>query len=227
MVSFYESLKMIHDIIYLGGSMASSIIHVAVAKKINEKLHCNEELLIMGTVAPDVSKHANLTKNGTHFLTDDTDIPNIDIFLQKYKSKLTNDFVMGYFIHLYTDYFWFKNFIPDMLSSDQKFVTKLNGDVIPLNGSMLKQYIYNDYQNININLINKYDIDLEYLYHVEAPNIIEEIPYEYLNKLFDYTVSIVKKASNNYQFVFDMQCIDTFINTCAELIYSEILEIMR
>ena len=96
--------------------MASSVIHIAVANEINKKLNRNTSQLLIGSVAPDISKIVGDTKRHSHFLdNNDTNIPNIDKFLKKYQSKLDNDFVLGYFIHLYTDYLWFKYFIPEVL----------------------------------------------------------------------------------------------------------------
>ena len=95
--------------------MASSIIHMAVANEINKVLKRDNNKLLIGSIAPDISKQVGQTKLHSHFLdNNDTNIPNMDRFLEKYKDKLDDDFVMGYYIHLYTDYFWFKYFIPEI-----------------------------------------------------------------------------------------------------------------
>ena len=48
--------------------MASAIIHISVAKKINEILHMNEKELFLGTIAPDISKQIGESKDKSHFL---------------------------------------------------------------------------------------------------------------------------------------------------------------
>ena len=70
----------------------------------------NNDLLLLGTIAPDIAKHIGKTKHESHFLFEDDEIPSLNIFLDKYKNHLSDDFVLGYYIHLYTDYIWFKYF---------------------------------------------------------------------------------------------------------------------
>ena len=72
--------------------MASAIIHMCVAKRINEALKLDENALFLGSIAPDISKHVNISKSTSHFITDDGDIPDINLFLDKYKMKLSNPF---------------------------------------------------------------------------------------------------------------------------------------
>lgn len=85
--------------------MASTIIHLAVANEINKKLKRNKNQLLIGTISPDISKLIGEDKTKSHFLSDESnDIPNINKFMKKYKNYLYDDFVMGYYIHLYTDY---------------------------------------------------------------------------------------------------------------------------
>ena len=75
--------------------------------------------------------------------------------------KLNDDFVLGYYIHLYTDYLRFKYFLSEIYDESKHFVTKLDGTKVECHGQMLMQYIYNDYTNLNIGLINEYDLDLK------------------------------------------------------------------
>ena len=49
-------------IMILGDEMASSIIHIAVAKEINKVLNRKESNLLIGTIAPDISKLLVKTK---------------------------------------------------------------------------------------------------------------------------------------------------------------------
>ena len=73
-------------------------------KVINKTLKRDNNKILIGTIAPDISKFIGRTKLESHFLESvDNNIPNIKKFLVKYKDKLNDDFVMGYFIHLYTD----------------------------------------------------------------------------------------------------------------------------
>ena len=108
------------DIISMeGGNMASAVIHMAIASEINKTLKRDNNKILIGTIAPDISKFIGRTKLESHFLESvDNNIPNIKKFLVKYKDKLNDDFVMGYFIHLYTDYLWFKYFVSEFYSDN-------------------------------------------------------------------------------------------------------------
>lgn len=94
---------------------------------------------------------------------------------------------MGYYIHLYTDYLWFKYFLPDLYAKSKNVVIKLDGTVVECDGLMINQYIYNDYTNVTSDVIDKYDLDLKIFFN-EIPkleNIIEEIPMEKINIIID------------------------------------------
>ena len=93
--------------------MASAIIHICVAKEVNKYLNMDEKYLFLGAIAPDISKHLSQTKEISHFLdhTNEDDVPNVDRFLTKYKDELVNPFEMGYFIHLLTDKYWFRDYV--------------------------------------------------------------------------------------------------------------------
>ena len=43
--------------------MASALIHLAVAKKVNEQLKRDNRILMLGSVAPDISKQIGSSRN--------------------------------------------------------------------------------------------------------------------------------------------------------------------
>ena len=45
-------------------------------------------------------------------------IPNIDKFLKKYINTLNNSFNLGYFIHLYTDRLFYRDYYPLFVKDD-------------------------------------------------------------------------------------------------------------
>lgn len=206
--------------------MASAMIHIAVANEINKKLKRNTNQLLIGSVAPDISKIIGETKLESHFLdNNDNNIPNIDKFLKKYHSKLYDDFVLGYFIHLYTDYLWFKFFIPEVYNND--YITKLDGTKIKCNGNMLTMYIYNDYVNLNIKLLEEYDMDLNIFYNKlpEFEKIIDEIPMDKINLLLDQISVIIENTKEKKDFVFNIDNVKVFIQTSVELILAKLEEL--
>ena len=158
--------------------MASSMIHLTIANELNKMLKRDKKKLLLGSIAPDLSKLVGDDKTRSHFILEgEDDIPDLNKFLKKYGYFLNDDFVLGYYIHLYSDYLWFKYFIPDLFDEGKNVITKLNGDIIKCNGNMMEKYIYNDYTNINNDLINDYDLDLKLFYEPipELNNIIDEI----------------------------------------------------
>ena len=205
--------------------MASAIIHIAVANEANKKLKRDSSKLLIGSIAPDLSKLVGQNKIASHFLDNETDIPNIDLFLNKYKNYLDDDFVLGYYIHLYTDYLWFKYFVTEIINND--YITKKDGTIVKLNGNMKCLYIYNDYTNLNIQLIDKYRLDLKIFYN-EVPileNIIEEIPMEKLSLLINQAGVIIENSKENKNFIFDIKDVSKFIETSTKLLLAEIEKI--
>ena len=205
--------------------MASSVIHMVVANEVNKVIKRNNDRLLIGSIAPDISKHLGQSKVNSHFLDNDDDIPNIDRFLKKYFKNLNDDFVMGYFIHLYTDYLWFKYFIPEIVDND--LITKLDGTVVKCRGNMLKTYIYNDYTNLNITLLNDYKMDLNVFYEKTPTfeNIIKEIPMYKINIIIEKTAYIIDNSKVQKDMVFNVTNIKKFIETSVELILAKIKEL--
>lgn len=205
--------------------MASSVIHMCVAKKINEKLKMSQSELLLGSIAPDISKHLGETKTRSHFLNDDKTI-NIERFLDKYKEKLNSPFMMGYFIHLYTDLLWDKYFVSDIVDKDS--IILLDGTKIENNADIYKKLIYNDYTNLNIQLIDEYALDLSLFYEeVTIPDIyMDEIPVDKLELIVQQCGLIIKNTKEAKAYTFNLDNVIPFIETSANLIYLKIMEIL-
>ena len=205
--------------------MASSIIHIAVAHELNKKLMRDEQKLLIGTITPDISKLIGETKKDSHFLNDDENIPDIYKFLAKYKNNLNDDFVMGYYIHLLTDYFWFKNFIPEIYENN--LIKKLDGKVVNCKGNMAIMYIYNDYTNLNIQVIDEYHLDFKIFYN-EIPKIdfiIEEIPMDKLSIILNKVEKIIEDSKETKELVFNLDNIINFINLSVKLVLSNLQDL--
>lgn len=208
--------------------MASSIIHMAVCNEVNKVIKRNQDEILIGSIAPDISKHIGKTKEESHFLIDpDSDIPDINRFLKKYVKDLNDDFVLGYFIHLYTDYLWFNYFLKEIYDEDKKMITKLDGSEFKCSGNMLSLYIYNDYTNLNLRLLDEYKMDLHIFYN-EVPkfkNIIEEIPMNDINIIINATKEIIENTKVHKDLVFDITNIKKFIELSTKLTLAELSEI--
>lgn len=206
--------------------MASSVIHMVVANEINKKLNRNKTKLLLGTIAPDISRLVGDSKILSHFSSNESEnIPNIDKFLDKYKKYLYNDFVMGYYIHLYTDYLWFKYFIDDIDYSSM--ITTIDGDRVWCDRDDFIEYVYNDYTNINIALIDRYNLDLKIFYNdiPSIEHIIEEIPMDRLKIIVNKTGDIIANSKVNKAYLFDIVNVEKFVELSTDLILASIYEI--
>lgn len=204
--------------------MASAVIHIAVAKEINKDLKMNEKELFLGTIAPDISKQLGESKVKSHFLLNDkTDLPIFDKFLDKYKNNLNNPFIMGYYIHLFTDYLWFKYFIPEITNSSD-YINVLSGNKIKCTKEEIEKLIYNDYTNLNISLIEEYDLDLSLFYEdIEIPNIkFDEIPLDKLQVIVDQMGIIIENSKKEYTYSFNIDNVKQFIELCKKIISNDI-----
>lgn len=205
--------------------MASSMIHIAVANEINKKINRDKSKLLIGTIAPDISKLIGETKEKAHFQDRNDNIPNLDKFLDKYKENLNDDFVLGYYIHLITDYLWYKYFMTEI--ENKNMITKLNGQIVKCNGQMFTQYVYNDYTDLNIKLIDKYNLDLKIFYNniPNLENIIKEIPMDKISIIVNKTGEIIENSKESKNFVFNIENVEQFIQTSTELILGKLKEL--
>ena len=201
--------------------MASAIIHIAVAKKLNEQLKMNEKELFLGTIAPDISKHIGQDRKISHFL-DENRIPNLNLFLKKYNNSLNIPFIMGYYIHLFTDYLWFKYFFNE-ITNLKTSITLLNGDTLKCSKEEINKLIYNDYTNLNILLIEEYNLDLSLFYEeIEIPKIkFTEIPLDKLQIIVDQMGIIIENSKKEKTYSFNIDNVKQFINTCTDLISND------
>lgn len=206
--------------------MASTIIHMAVAKKINEKLNRNEKLLLLGSVAPDLSKTLKQGKNKSHFFHDNKDRSGLDEFLNKYPKFLENDYDTGYYIHLCTDYLWFNKFFPTFRDDYNNKTILLNKEVVTQSGDDFAKLIYEDYVNLNVPLLDVYNMDLSLFYEeTDIPNTsIDEVDVSKIQMLLDEQSLFIKKNKlvDNYN-IMSMEMIEDFVKYSVVEILDELL----
>ncbi|MGN1370751.1 MAG: hypothetical protein ACI4XM_00515 [Candidatus Coprovivens sp.] len=201
--------------------MASAVIHLCIAKEVNKYLNMNLNELLLGSIAPDISKQIGETKEISHFLdhTNEDDIPNIDRFLQKYRTELDKPFEMGYFIHLLSDKYWFRDYVYNYIERYTK-----NNSKKKITYTALRDLIYNDYTNINISLIDKYMLPLDIFSNEwDLPTSkITEIPVDKLNILIDKMGIIIEESKEEKTFLFDTNDIEIFITNTVKYIIKDI-----
>ena len=205
--------------------MASSIIHMAIANELNKKLNRDNKSILIGSIAPDIAKLIGEDKKKSHFITDEPNIPELNKFLSIYKTDLEDDFVLGYYIHLFTDYVWFKYFIPNYLKDS--YVCDLNNNKLNLTEEEIVNYIYNDYTNLNSKVIDCYNLELSIFYedYPTFKNIIQEIPMNRINVLIDNAGIIIKNAKRSTAYLFDIKNVSEFINFCVQIILNDLKDL--
>ena len=201
--------------------MASAIIHLCIAKEVNKYLKMNDYDLMVGSIAPDISKEIGETKEISHFLdhSSEDDIPNINRFLDKYRNDLHNPFTMGYFIHLLTDKYWFRDYIYQYIERYTRENVKKK-----VTYTAIRDLIYNDYTNINTDLIDKYELPLDIFYeeYHEPKTTIKEIPIDKLDVLIDKMGLIIEETKKEKNFIFNMNDIEVFITNSVKYIIKDI-----
>ena len=205
--------------------MASSIIHIAIAKKVLEKVNVPDRKdYFLGAIAPDIAKQIGLNRDISHFIINSKeDIPNINIFIRRYPFFKYNSFDLGYFTHLFADKIWFDEFIPKFIQNSS--LNLLDGTIIKMSPNEMTEMIYNDYTNLNIRVIEKYDLDLSLFYEeFKIPNTtINEIPIEKLDILINKMGILLENSKKEKTYTLDM----TYINNYVEDTVTRILEFIE
>lgn len=213
--------------------MASTIMHMAVADKLYKKIKTNINInyydYILGAIAPELSKQIGEPRNISHFIDEGTTISNIDKFLQKYQTTLTNSFNLGYFIHIYTDILFFRDYYPLFIQDGffTSVIKRLDGNVIKVSKEDRKKMLYNDYTNLNTKLIDEYQLNLDIFYNeFKKPNTnIDEIPINKLNLLIEDAGIIIQNLSTTKEYIIDISSIKSFIDDCVEEIYTKLISL--
>ena len=88
---------------------------------------------------------------------------------------------------------------------------------------MLK-LIYNDYTNINIDIIDRYNLDLSIFYEPlpNFKNIIKEIPMDRLKVIIDKAGIIIENSKKNKSYIFDINEIERFISFSSNTILNDL-----
>lgn len=204
--------------------MASAIIHLAVAKElVNDYKIKDTKQYYLGSIAPDLAKQIGQSKDKSHFIINTKqDVPNIDIYTSKYRKFKRNSFELGYFIHLYTDKLWYEDFIPNIECNNS--IKLLDGTIMEVTPEVAIKMIYSDYFNLNIKLIEDYNLDLSLFYEdfKKPRTIIDEIPVDKLDILINKMGIIIENSKQDKTYTFDIYLVEDFISKCTKEIREEL-----
>ena len=185
--------------------MPTPMMHVAIAKKVNEKLFLEEDLLYVGCL---MTNWTNVEYHVSHFKEEHEGIEglcNPDKYISKYQDKLDDPIVIGYLIHLLTDRFWNKYMLNNvyLYNEENKVIgvkTKRKKELNVPQESIyeLKKKTYDNYDNylIGKNLVDLITEKILILPHLDEIKITTE---ELDQKIYEYN-KLVKdqKKKNNF-----------------------------
>ena len=153
--------------------MAGYVIHLAVAQEYLKK-HCNKkedyEQFIEGVIYPDSVSDKSLTHYGSK---------SSKVILKDFlkENKLEDSYKKGYFLHLVTDYLFYNKYL-DIFTKD----------------------IYNDYDILNKNLIEKYTVKIpskienKIFYKDGKTKILtEELAEKIIDEISNLDLNIIEK----------------------------------
>lgn len=194
--------------------MASRIMHLIIAKLIEEEFGLNHNRFGIGNLMPDAHNDKNASKRVSHFvIPGKIDYGNryLDYDRFVYENDLTDDLNLGYMSHLIADDEWLRKiYVPIMLDENEKIIREKQNDY------------YRDYGKLNQKLIKSYDLKLDYTY-VESP--FEWICSDRMKEHVDALIGdFSKEYSNDLLKIMDYDEILSYIDSTASLISKYIFD---
>ncbi len=250
--------------------MPSYIGHSVCGKELLKHLHVTDDektRFIIGNLIPDIKqvdidytldefinkKNIQKFKRITHFRKETNFIleyPHCRIFLEKYKKEVQEHIeTLAYFFHLYTDHYYFKFFLPEVitfLDADNQEVEekdhftyvkiKKNGNVIKARSFFSKlneQSLYEEYTRSNSYLIRKYKLDIDtdylrdYLDEHEYNCYVEEINLSKIYDVFNRIDKVYDRINDEEMLVFEEKQLDEFVSNVVQQFLEEYKELLK
>lgn len=186
--------------------------HIKIARELLKNLDLNEtdqELFLIGNILPDINNSyvvkdikVKIDHQKTHYVYDE--IPSYQRFYNEYKDKMNNYIVLGYFVHLYVDYFW-----------NDYFYKKYNLNISKDKIRKIKQKDFLVYANKFINeklYLNNYDYILDNSKLISNISISKEDLINVLNYFNNLELSVL-----NYTIMNEKELDILFNNTLVNL----------
>lgn len=218
-------------------------MHIAIANRVNKILNLNDELFIIGNVIPDAEGYVIENPSVkvpyiiSHFAEHNIEgikevLPKYQRFVEKYKGKRENPIVMGYFVHILTDFYWnrmtFKNYYIRNDEGEAVGIKLNNGKDIVCSKDerrVLKQTDFSNFSNYLVNNNKLYIPELNKEKIKENVKVIEEIPLneEDIEKIIVYLNNINRKRENEEEYkIFTEEKFKKEFENCINFILKEI-----
>ena len=137
--------------------------HIGCALKVKERLNITDDRFIYGSLLPDIldmdKRKSHYKKRGTFFL-----VPDLDYY--KDNNDLKDPFILGYYLHLYLDYYYLEEY----LEQNNKGIDVFSDSTL-----------YRDYDIINKDLVEHFNIDANEIEKILRNNSNNEVSERKLN----------------------------------------------
>lgn len=229
--------------------MPSWGVHLSIAKKVSEKYKVDSNMFYFASLAPDIDYGSNWNRVVAHFYTDkkydefkEEYIIDHELFLHKYRSDIKNSFVLGYYVHLLTDYYFNTYFFKKYWIADENKnvigIRNKDGENIICSLEDRKNYKHKDFDSFSKYLSKKdkikdlyYDENIlisskiinQYLYTKDAIKRRMEYVNNDLRKINSYSFK-EKLCGLSYKIITQKECVELYDKT-LDFIYSKLDEI--
>lgn len=211
--------------------MPTPMMHVAIAKKVNEKLNLEDDLLYIGCL---LTNWTNVEYHVSHFKDEEgiEGLTNPDTYVNKYEKLLDNPIVLGYLIHLLTDRFWNKYMVNNvyLYNNDMEVVgvkTKKKKELTlnPESIHTLKAKTYNKYDNYLVSKkmvsnINEKVLDLPAVEEIKITTMELDKKIDEYNQLLKEHKKRIKLPSLNKYSLLNQKEFENNLERCASYVYS-------
>ena len=214
--------------------MPSHKIHIKIAQDVNEKLKLDKNLLMIGSVLPDLNKN-KFNHSISHFKTNPKNhqFYNKEKFLSKY--DINDQVMLGYLVHILTDEFYnsyVKNNYFVIENGKLAGIKKINGEIYydePNEITYIKQVEFDKY--------DKHLLMTREFYLFDDFNILDKIPkIDECDYSKDYIIEYMKKFNSEVQDNINMDIkyeilskeeLDKLYKDCVEYIYNYINDLLK
>ena len=178
----------------------------------------DENMFLIGCVIPDASDRKRIS----HFRNTNQrglirQVPDLNLFKEKYGDRLNEPFFLGYMFHLYIDLRFFSEYLVKLVTFYDKYGNYTeyikNGEMVKINKSneivsvdeyRSDEYYYGDYTRMNTYLIKKFNIPMD-IFNVDEIPIMEEINSECIPAFFD---KMIGYTNVNEDEIFNLKVFD-------------------
>ena len=206
--------------------MPSHKIHLAIAKKLNDKLKLDLDLFMLGNILPDICIENHRL---SHYQNPDKKVlcfADPDKFLSKHKNELDNPIMLGYLTHILADRFYNEYIFTNFYVYDDNnncIGVKYKGKFKELNEIERKELKHQELETYDIWLLNNNYVDkFKDLDCYKKVKDFDDITFSE-DRLIKYIEDANKDIDESHDEIYDYKLsnqeeLNTMFNSCIEYI---------